>query len=347
MASTPPVLICGFGAFGELHARAWRRLDPDVSLMVADPSPKARARAAQLGIVADALSGNAATLIDRAGIVDVVAPPALHLPLALEALAAGKPVMIEKPAVKTVAEARRLVEAAGTTPIQIGLVLRAHPLVATARQMLDAGEIGTLHAMEGDFSGWKRMRADSSLIENDGVHFLDLMRHFARVPAHDVEARSWATLDADVADDIVVEIGFGGALRGRLRLGVLAAGETEDAFVPGAVTTKTLRLIGERGNILIDFNRNRLTLSKVAYTRSAGGHDVAPLAVETRSALGATPEMLLARSFGLFVDAVRSGAPVMCGAEEGALELAATLAAIETALAGQTRSATRIEGVSP
>lgn len=346
MARAESVLICGFGAFGERHATAWRLLDPDVALLVADPSQTALARARGFGIDADRLATDAAALIERADVVDVVAPPAFHLPLALMALAAGKPAMIEKPAVKTVPEARRLIAAAGALPVQIGLVLRAHPLVAEAGRMLAGGEIGALLAIEGDFSGWKRMRTDSSLVENDGVHFLDLMRHFAGVPALEAEARSWSLLDAQAADDIVIELGFGNGVRGRLRLGILAAGEVEDAFVPDAVTTKRLRLIGRAGNIEIDFNRNRLTLAQVAYERSAGGHEVTPLALRSQAALGATPEALLARSFGMFMDAVREGTPVMCDARQGALELAATLTAIDAALAKQVRQPVRIDGGS-
>lgn len=338
------VLICGFGAFGELHAHAWRRLDSGTALMVADPSERARARAGQLGIAVGDIASDPAVLMDRAGIVDIVAPPAFHLPLALAALQAGKPVMIEKPAVETVSEARQLIAATHETPVQIGLVLRAHPLVAEAARLLAAGEIGDLLAMEGDFSGWKRMRADSSLTENDGVHFLDLMRHFAGSPAAEVEARSRSLLDPQVADDISIELGFANGVRGRLRLGVLVAGETEDPFVPGAVTTKRLTLVGRSGNIAIDFNRNRLTLSRVTYTRSAGGHDVQPQAVSSQMALGATPEALLSHSFALFTEAVRTGAPVMCDARQGALELAAALAAIDTALATSSSSSVAVEG---
>src|SRR5690606_19916103 len=113
------VLICGFGAFGELHARAWRLLDPSIALMVADPSERARARAAQVGVAAADIAPDATALMDRAGIVDIVAPPAFHLPLALSALRAGKPVMIEKPAVRTVSEARQLIAAASETPVQV------------------------------------------------------------------------------------------------------------------------------------------------------------------------------------------------------------------------------------
>ena len=340
------VLICGFGAFGEMHAKAWRLLDPDMILMVADPSERARMRASQLGVSAERIAADPAVLLESADIVDVVAPPAFHLPLALLALAAGKPVLIEKPAVKSVSEAKTLLAASGALPVQVGLVLRAHPLVAQATQLLGADEIGDLLAIEGDFRGWKRMRADSSIIENDGVHFLDLMRYFADAAIAHVEARSWSLLDADVADDIAVELGFPNGVKGRLRLGVLAAGDLEDAFVPGALTTKRLTLMGRKGNISIDFNTNRLTLSKVAYMRSAGGHDVKPDHVSVHAALGATPEVLLARSFAALIEATRGNAPVLCDVEQGAREIAAVLAAIDTSLERQSFTPVAVEGGS-
>jgi len=335
MARVSKILICGFGAFGELHARAWRRLDPDISLMVADPSPEARRKAVQFGIPDDWVAADPVQLLSSADVVDVVAPPAMHLPLALMGLREGKPVMIEKPAVRTVEEARQLVAACDETdkPVQIGFVLRAHPLTQEARRLLSEGEIGELIAIDGKFSGWKRMRADSSLLENDGVHFLDLMRFLANAPALEVDVRAWSLLDAEVNDDLLVEIRHANGVRARLHLGILMAGEVEDPFVPSALTSKRLTLIGRTGNIAIDFNRNQMILSKVAYQRKPGGHDVSPQSVMSRSAINATPETLLAQSFRLFRSAVEEGAPVMCDARTGALEMTETLAAADRALA--------------
>lgn len=346
MARAPAtVLICGFGLFGDLHAKAWRLVDPETTLLVADPSAQARERALRAGVAPDDIATAPDALLGRADLVDIVAPPAFHLPLALKAIEAGKPVMIEKPAVRSVEEARVLMRAATATPVQVGLVLRAHPLVETARAMLDEGAIGELLAMEGDFSGWKRMRADSSLVENDGVHFLDLMRLFAGARAKSTSARAWRLLDRAVVDDLTIELAYENDIRGRLRLGVLSAGGVEDAFVAGALTTKTLRLMGKKGNILIDFNRNRLVHAGVQYERSEGGFAVTPTGTTTHSVLGATPEALLARSFRLFLDALINSGPVMCGLREGAFELATTMAAIEACLAQAAPfSMTEIEG---
>lgn len=323
------VLICGFGAFGSLHAKAWRECDPSIRLMVCDPAEAARRDAVTNGIEPSLVAGDPGSLMPQADIVDIVAPPAHHLPLALQALSLNKPVLVEKPAVRGGADARTLLGAAGSVPVQVGLVLRCHPLVRRARDLLAAGAIGELLLMEGDFSGWKRMRADSSLIENDGVHFLDLTRHIAGAPATAVGADFGRHLDPAVADDIRIDLAFENGVEGRLRLGVLAGGLAEDGFVPGAMTSKSLRLVGTAGNLTIDFNANRLFHGTVEYRRSPGGFDVVPHALTSEAAIGVTPVSLLARSFATFVAALESGGPVMCDLREGALELAQVIDGVE------------------
>ncbi|WP_048648844.1 Gfo/Idh/MocA family protein [Nitratireductor soli] len=327
------VLLCGFGAFGAQHAAAWQRTKAAPKLLISDPDPAAQAKARALGFAEVADTPD--VFLDRADMVDIVTPPRLHLPVALEALRRKKHVFIEKPAVVSLDEARLLiaaVEAAGSA-VQIGFVLRCHPLTIRARQLLADNAVGRLLSVEGDFSGWKRMRADSTVIENDGVHFLDLMRHLAGVPIRAVEARAVALLGAEKADDIRIDLTFADGVAGHLRLGVLACGEVEDGFMPGAVTTKRLRLIGERGNIVVDFNRNTLTHAQVVYEASAGGWNVVPGAMTSEQVIGITPPSLLAKSFDIFMAAAADGGPTLCPADEGALEMARLLEGIDRALA--------------
>ena len=217
--------------------------------------------------------------------------------------------------------------------MQVGFVLRCHPLTLRAGALLAEGAIGRLLSVEGDFSGWKRMRADSSIIENDGVHFLDLMRHLVGAPVRAADARAASLLGGRRADDIRIALSHENGVTGHLRLGVLACGETEDGFMPGAVTTKRLRLIGDGGNLVLDFNRNTLTHAQVAYEESAGGWNVTPGAIVCEQVVGVTPVSLLAASFDVFMAASAGSGPVLCPAGEGALEMACLLEAIDRALA--------------
>jgi predicted dehydrogenase len=335
----PAVLLCGFGAFGALHAAAWREAVDGVRLMIADPSEAARDRARML-VPPEQVAATMDEFLTTTDLIDLVTPPDHHYDAAVKAIDAGKPVLIEKPAVRTLADAIDLSTRAAEAgvPIQVQHVLRAHPLTRRASDMLRSGRIGRLLRMEGDFSGWKRMRADSSLLENDGVHFLDLFHVFADAPADAVDARARHLLGGRVADEIVIDLAYSSGVSGTLRLGVLRAGDSEDAYVPGAVTTKRIRLIGDRGNLEIDFNAGRLFVANVDFEPIEGGWRPVPgdLGWEQSPATG--PVALLAETFRIFLDAIDKGRSVLCDLDTGAVAMMRTLGAIDKALTRGPRS---------
>lgn len=339
---TRRVLIVGYGAFGVLHARAWSRL-PGIALRVAEEDAAARERAVGDGLSQDDVFGDLELAMRDADVVDIVAPPDAHAMVAEMALSRGLPVLIEKPATRTLEEARRLAALARGVPVQVGMILRSHPLTDRARVLIDQGAIGRLVSMNGDFSGWKRMREDSSLIENDGVHFLDLMRHLAKARIVAVDAVANARLGGDVVDDIRIDMQHENGVAGELRLGLLRGGTVADSVVPGARTRKDLMLCGDKGILHLDFNASRLTRARVRYTESPGGWHPDPGECVIEDIDGATTVDLLKSAFAGFLETIDQGAPPCCGLEEGAIELAQVSEAIEAALGRGPRSYVTIE----
>jgi predicted dehydrogenase len=84
-------------------------------------------------------------------VVDVTAPNALHHPMAMAALAAGKPVYCEKPLAPTAAEARAMADAAEAAGVatQVGFNYLANPMLALAREIVAGGEIGEILSYRG------------------------------------------------------------------------------------------------------------------------------------------------------------------------------------------------------
>ena len=81
-------------------------------------------------------------------------PNHLHVPLSIEAAAAGKHVLCEKPIALTAQEAEKLVTArdhAGVL-IQEAFMVRCHPQWLRARELVRDGEIGALRVVQGSFS---------------------------------------------------------------------------------------------------------------------------------------------------------------------------------------------------
>ncbi len=81
-------------------------------------------------------------------------PNHLHVPISIQAAAAGKHVLCEKPIALTAEEAAKLIEArdhAGVL-IQEAFMVRHHPQWRRARELVRTGRIGELRVVQGSFS---------------------------------------------------------------------------------------------------------------------------------------------------------------------------------------------------
>jgi len=107
------------------------------------------------------------------------------------AVAAGKHVLIEKPAARSVAEIDGLIEGARRHRrlVRVGFNHRYHPALRKARELFDAGELGDLMFVRGRYGhggrpGYdKEWRADPARsgggeLIDQGVHLVDLSRWF-------------------------------------------------------------------------------------------------------------------------------------------------------------------------
>jgi predicted dehydrogenase len=79
-------------------------------------------------------------------------PNHLHVPLTLQAAAAGKHVLCEKPIALSADEARTLREASRRVHIEEAFMVRHHPQWLRARELVRSGHIGRLRAVQVFFS---------------------------------------------------------------------------------------------------------------------------------------------------------------------------------------------------
>ncbi|MER9017703.1 Gfo/Idh/MocA family oxidoreductase [Mesorhizobium sp. M0018] len=162
MAGEKPQLrigLIGTGFMGKTHvfgfAAAQRVFDLPYELVlhtVADRTDDLAAQAAQALGFARA-SGDWRRLVEDSEIdmIDITAPNAFHKEMALAAIAAGKHVYCEKPLAPVAADARRMAEAAEAAGVrtQVGFNYLCNPLLALARQMIRAGELGEIRSYRG------------------------------------------------------------------------------------------------------------------------------------------------------------------------------------------------------
>ena len=112
MADTLGAVVVGTG-FGVLtHLRALRAAGFEGTALVGRDPAKTAERAAHFGVPHACTSLAEAFALDGTEVVAVATPPHTHGPLVLEAVAAGRHVLCEKPFARDVDEARRMLAAA-------------------------------------------------------------------------------------------------------------------------------------------------------------------------------------------------------------------------------------------
>lgn len=150
------IAVAGAGLIGQAHIRVLQASPGCALSAVVDPSPAAAAVAAQAGVPLftslDAVLAN-----DRPDGVILATPNALHLPQALQCIAAGVPVLVEKPIATTVAEGQTLVDAAERAGARVLIGHhRAHsPIMAKAKQVVASGQLGRLVSVMGSATFFK------------------------------------------------------------------------------------------------------------------------------------------------------------------------------------------------
>ena len=118
--------------------------------------------------------------------VVLATPHSLHADQIMEILAAGRPVLCEKPLVLTKADAERVVRAAESTGLLLAVAHNRRFLPATTelRRLAQAGSFGELLHIEGhisnensssNFAPWRHHDAESPAggLTGTGVHMLD------------------------------------------------------------------------------------------------------------------------------------------------------------------------------
>lgn len=85
-------------------------------------------------------------LIERKDLdfISICTPTITHAELALEAIKAGKHVLVEKPMTSTVEEAREVINSANkqNVKVMVGFIERFNPAVVKAKEIMENGAIG-------------------------------------------------------------------------------------------------------------------------------------------------------------------------------------------------------------
>jgi len=150
----------------------------------------------------------------------VTAPQVAHVPLAIEAMEAGKHVLCEKPFAVSVDEARQGIEVAERTgkTLMVSQQYRHYPAVRKAAQLVADRQYGPVGTVRVDFRKWsnsapvgnsRHYQFTHPLIYDMAIHHFDLMRLVLGRDAVNVFARvtdsSWSKFEEEGGAAITIE----------------------------------------------------------------------------------------------------------------------------------------------
>jgi predicted dehydrogenase len=184
-----PVQIAVLGATGAIGIRHIGFLNTNPETVVGplvDTAPQAADLAAKNGVP---LFTDHREMLAKAkpdGVI-IATPNKLHVPMALDCIAAGVPVLVEKPIADEIGPALNLVDAAehGGVPVLIGHHRRHSPIVQRAVKSVQDGDLGQIVSIVGMHlrrksdayfrAQWRREEGGGPLLIN-GAHEIDTMR---------------------------------------------------------------------------------------------------------------------------------------------------------------------------
>ena len=296
--------VIGAGVFGGYHARQYATLPGVVLSAVFDTHPD-RAAAAAVPLAARAFRDLDAFLAE-VDVVTVASPASFHAEQALAAIAAGKPVYVEKPIATSVADGERVRAAAAAKGLVVAcghqerVGFRAMGLLDIPEQPLRLEALR--HGPPSDRS------RDVSAVLDLMVHDLDLA--LAISAADPVTAEGEGTLSDDGVWDIArAEVSFDDGFTARF-----------DVSRQAPERRRAMRVIYPSGEVEIDF---------VARTLS----NTTPFALDAGYADTPAGRDPLRASVEGFVAAVRGEAPRPVVTAEEAIRALDLALAVEQALA--------------
>ncbi|MFX0169273.1 MAG: Gfo/Idh/MocA family oxidoreductase [Candidatus Hodarchaeota archaeon] len=184
--------VVGVGAWGKNHARVFSELDKANLIAIVDrDNDRARTLAKRFNTqhfsdVDDLLR------LEDVDAITICTPTVTHADIALQAIEAGKHILVEKPMTDTVQQAHRIIDAAKSAKsiLMVGFVERFNPSVQTAVEVIDEGNIGELVLGSARRLGpfVPERVADIGIIKDLAIHDIDIARYMVKQEATSVYA---------------------------------------------------------------------------------------------------------------------------------------------------------------
>jgi predicted dehydrogenase len=189
------IAVVGCGYWGSKHVRVLHGIDGVDEVVLVDSAETRLLNLAKSYRTAPCSTALRPVLPGVDAVV-VATPPSTHVTVALEAIKAGKHVLVEKPLAPTTAGARRLIAAASDAGVVllVGHTFEYNPAVRKLRELVRDEQLGELYYIDS-------ARLNLGLYQNDVNVIIDLAPHDISIINHvlgrtPIAVQAWAARHA-------------------------------------------------------------------------------------------------------------------------------------------------------
>ncbi len=210
------VTLLGCGGWGKNIARNMFQLG--ALKLVVDPSEEAAEFARQLG-VAHALSVEEAIAQPDCDAVIIATPAATHFTLAMSAINAGKHTYIEKPISLSIAEGRKIEEAAkkAGVVVMVGHLLQYHPVYLALLDLAAKGRLGNVRHIKSSRLNLGMLRHEENVLWSFSPHDISMVLGLAGAAPEKVLAWGRDFFQPGIADVSALQLHFASGLTAEIR----------------------------------------------------------------------------------------------------------------------------------
>ncbi len=331
--------IAGIGSHADLKIAPAMELAHDSRLVAVYSRDQGRADSFASNHGADAAYGSLEALLSdsRVDAVFVASPNHLHAPQTIQAAAAGKHVLVEKPMSNSVSAAAAMVAACRDHGVALGLgfELRFHPAHLWARTLIDRGVIGRIRLAHGQWGRGNRGESEhlprsglrewwetpeliggASVLVGLGVHVFDLMRFLLREEVVEVAAMTDGQTERQPLEHIAtIALRMSGGAIAQVMCGRMMPDTRND-----------LALYGSDG---------RIAAEETIWEARLGRAEVVSATLNEEQSYGFDYLANFVAELEDFHDALKNDRPPSAAGQDGLEASRVTAAAIESARAGR------------
>jgi len=227
--------VVGAGAWGRNHVRTVAGLAEAELAAVCDTDTKVRERLARQ-YPAALVTADFAALLGAVDAVIVASPAATHAALAQQAIAAGKPVLVEKPFALSVRDAEAVARqgAERGVPVLAGHLLVYHPAVERLRDMVQKGELGKVFYLYGLRVNLGQVRKDENALWSFGPHDVSVALYLLGEQPVRVAAHGKSYLQPAIEDVVFLAMEFASGVLAHVQMSWLDPHKERKLTVVGA-----------------------------------------------------------------------------------------------------------------